>query len=106
LAASRDSTTTRRDRDGIWDRQRKGITKTRRLLWERRAEIFNVDIYSESRSTRQWALMGFLNYFGIFPISASMGYYWALMGLCKKTQLTVKRPAKRPTIFTSSAAAS
>jgi hypothetical protein len=84
LAASRDSTTTRRDRDGLQDRQRKGITKTRRLLWERRAEIFNVDIYSESRSTRQWALMGFLNYFGIFPISVQMGCWRALMGSRKK----------------------
>jgi hypothetical protein len=80
LAASRDSAASRRDRGGIEGQQRKGITKTRRLLWERRAEIFNVDIYSESQSTRQWALMGFLKFFGIFPILARMGCWWALMG--------------------------
>jgi hypothetical protein len=35
---------------------------------ERRAHIFNVDICSKSRSTRQWALMGFFRFFTILPI--------------------------------------
>ncbi|MCI4680876.1 hypothetical protein K9U39_11045 [Rhodoblastus acidophilus] len=37
-------------------------------LRERRAHIVNMDISSKSRSTGQWALMGFLQYSGIFPI--------------------------------------
>jgi hypothetical protein len=49
-------------------------------LQERRAQIVNMDISSKSRSTRQWALMGFFTFFGISPILMDEPNRWALMG--------------------------
>jgi hypothetical protein len=39
-----------------------------------------MDISSKSQSTRQWALMGFSQTFGIFPIFALRDTQWAMLG--------------------------
>jgi hypothetical protein len=41
---------------------------------ERRAHIFNMDICSGTRSTRQWALMGFCNFSHFALKGQAMGY--------------------------------
>jgi hypothetical protein len=46
----------------------------------RRAQIFNVDMCSGSRSTRQWAKWDSVMFFGIFPIFVGAMAQWALAG--------------------------
>jgi hypothetical protein len=39
-----------------------------------------MDISSKSRSTRQWALMGFFIFGGFFTIPLTKPAHWALLG--------------------------